>query len=160
MAATIARQALRWAAMTATDATTAEVLTHLPPSALDERMGIEVIEASRERVVARMPVAGNTQPLGLLHGGASCVIAESVGSIGASIHGSPTHYASGVEINCSHHRGVREGWVTATATPIRVGKQIATFHVEIVDEQERSVATARLTCLLRPVEADDQAVAP
>lgn len=116
-------------------------------------MGIEVTEASLERVVARMPVEGNTQPFGLLHGGANCVIAESVGSIAATLHGSPTHYAVGVEINCSHHRGVREGWVTATATPIKVGRQVASFHIEITDDAGASVATARLTCLLQPYDA-------
>jgi uncharacterized protein (TIGR00369 family) len=131
----------------------AEIHARLPPSALDERMGIEVTEVTPERVVARMPVQGNTQPLGLLHGGASCVIAESVGSIAATVHGYPTHYAVGVEINCSHHRGVRDGWVTATATPIKVGRQVASFHIEIADEDDKSVATARLTCLLQPYEA-------
>jgi uncharacterized protein (TIGR00369 family) len=130
----------------------AEILARLPPSALDERMGIEVTEVTPDRVVARMPVQGNTQPLGLLHGGASCVIAESVGSIAATVHGYPTHYAVGVEINCSHHRGVRDGWVTATAMPIKVGRQVASFHIEITDEDGTSVATARLTCLLQPYE--------
>ena len=127
-----------------------EILARLPASPLTEHMGIEVVSASPDEVVARMPVEGNTQALGLLHGGASCVIAESVGSMAATIHGYPTHYAVGVEINCSHHRGVRSGWVTATATPIKVGRQVATFHVEIVDDEDRSVATARLTCLMQP----------
>ena len=129
-----------------------EILARLPMAPLDSRMGIEVTEASLEKVVARMPVEGNTQPFGLLHGGANCVIAESVGSIAATIHGYPTHYAVGVEINCSHHRGVREGWVTATATPIKVGRQVASFHIEITDENDTSVATARLTCLLQPYD--------
>ena len=135
--------------------TTDAVLARLPPSALDERMGIEVVEATRERVVARMPVEGKTQPLGLLHGGANCVIAESAGSIAATVHGYPTHYAVGVEINCSHHRGVRDGWVTAVATPIKVGRQVATFHVEITDDDGKSVATARLTCLMQPFETEE-----
>ena len=140
------------------DVTTEQVIAHLPPSVLDQRMGIEIVEATRDRVVARMPVEGNTQPLGLLHGGASCVLAESAGSIAATIHGAPTHYAVGVEINCSHHRGVREGFVTATATPIRAGRQVATYHIEIVDDAGRSIATARLTCLLQPVEIDETAI--
>jgi 1,4-dihydroxy-2-naphthoyl-CoA hydrolase len=133
---------------------TRQVLDALPPSALDERMGIEILEADRDRVVGRMPVEGNTQPFGLLHGGASCVLAESLGSIAANIHAYPTHYAVGVEINCSHHRGVRGGFVTGTATEIRAGRQMATYHIEIVDDDNRSIATARLTCLLRPVESD------
>ena len=128
-----------------------DVLARLPPAALDSRMGIEIVEASRDRVVARMPVEGNTQPLGLLHGGASCVLAETAGSLAATIHGQPTHYAVGVEINCSHHRGARGGFVTATATAIKTGRQVATYHIEIVDDAGESVATARLTCLLRPM---------
>lgn len=140
--------------MTRVDPTTEQVLAALPPSALDERMGIEIVEATRERVVARMPVQGNTQPLGLLHGGASCVLAESVGSIAATIHAAPTHYAVGIEISASHHRGVRDGFVTATATPVRAGRQVATYGIEIVDDAGKPVATARLTCLLRPFESD------
>lgn len=134
------------------DPFTAQVLASLPPSALDERMGIEIVEAGPDRVVGRMPVEGNTQPFGLLHGGASCVLAESLGSIAANIHAHPTHYAVGVEINCSHHRGVRQGYVTGTATVLRAGRQVATYHVEIVDDDNRSIATARLTCLLRPAD--------
>jgi 1,4-dihydroxy-2-naphthoyl-CoA hydrolase len=137
-----------------------EILARLPASPLGTRMGIEVTEATPEKVVARMPVEGNTQPFGLLHGGASCVIAESVGSIAATIHGYPTHYAVGIEINCSHHRGVREGWVTATATPIKVGRQVASFHIEITDDGGRSVATARLTCLLQPYEEPSDEARP
>lgn len=131
---------------------TQQVLDSMPPSALDQRMGIEVVEATRDRVVGRMPVAGNTQPFGLLHGGASCVLAESLGSIAANIHAFPTHYAVGVEISCSHHRSARSGYVTGTATELRAGRQVATYHIEITDDDNRSVATARLTCLLRPRE--------
>jgi len=129
---------------------TQEVLAHLPPAALDERMGIEIVEATHERVVGRMPVEGNTQPFGLLHGGASCVLAESVGSIAANIHGAPTHYAVGIEISCSHHSGARSGHVTATATPLKAGRQLATYQIAITDDAGSSVATARLSCLLRP----------
>lgn len=135
--------------------TTEDVLARLPKSPLEDRLGIEVVEATRERVVARMPVEGNTQPFGLLHGGANCVLAEAVGSLAATIHGYPTHVAVGVEISCSHHRGARSGHVTATATPLRAGRQVATYHVEITDDEGESVATARLTCLLRPADSDD-----
>ena len=143
------------------DPVTQQVLDSMPPSALDQRMGIEIVEATRDRVVGRMPVAGNTQPFGLLHGGASCVLAETLGSIAANIHAYPTHYAVGVEISCSHHRSARSGHVTGTATELRAGRQVATYHVEITDEEDRSVATARLTCLLRPREdGDDRPAAP
>jgi uncharacterized protein (TIGR00369 family) len=140
--------------------TAEEIIARLPSSALDERMGIEIVEVSRDRVVGRMPVQGNTQPFGLLHGGASCVLAESLGSIAANVHASPSHYAVGVEISCSHHRGVRSGYVTGTATELRAGRQVATYHVEITDDDGRSIATARLTCLLQPVDTDEAATRP
>jgi uncharacterized protein (TIGR00369 family) len=130
----------------------ADLIAHLPVSALDQRMGIEIIEATRQRVVGRMPVEGNTQPFGLLHGGASCVLAESLGSIAANIHGQPSHVAVGIEISCSHHRGARGGHVTGVATALRAGRQVATYQIEITDDDGASVATARLTCLLRPTE--------
>jgi 1,4-dihydroxy-2-naphthoyl-CoA hydrolase len=137
-------------AMSEATPTPEQILAAIPPSALDLRMGIEVVEVSAERVVARMPVEGNTQPFGLLHGGASCVLAESVGSIAANVHGAPTHYAVGIEISCSHHSGARSGYVTATATPLKAGRQVATYHVEITDDAGTPVATARLSCMLRP----------
>ena len=118
--------------------------------ALNERMGIEIVEATAERVVATMPVAGNTQPYGLLHGGASCVLAESTGSIGALLGAPEGSFPVGVDINATHHRAVREGVVTATATPLRSGRTIATWAVSIEDDQGRLVCTARITCALRP----------
>ena len=124
-------------------------LAWIPPAALFERMGIEVVEASVERVVATMPVEGNTQPYGLLHGGASAVLAESVGSIGAALHAGKDRIAVGVDINATHHRAVRSGVVTGTATPIHLGSTTTTHQIVITDEQDRRVCTARLTCLLR-----------
>ena len=118
-------------------------------SALDQRMGIEVLEASAERVVATMPVQGNTQPYGLLHGGASVVLAESLGSIGSFLHAEQFgRVAVGVDINATHHRGVRSGLVTGTATAAHLGRSSTTFEVVIRDEQDRRVCTARLTCAL------------
>lgn len=115
---------------------------------LIERLGIEVVEAKPERVVATMPVTGNTQPYGLLHGGASCALAETVGSIGAGLHAGPGGRAVGVEINATHHRSVKDGTVTAVATALRLGGRIATYQIEITDEAARRVCTARLTCLV------------
>ncbi|MFG2877878.1 PaaI family thioesterase [Streptomyces sp. NPDC048337] len=117
--------------------------------ALGQRMDIRILEASAERVVATMPVEGNTQPYGLLHGGASAVLAETLGSVGAMMHGGITKVAVGVDLNCTHHRGVRSGQVTGVATPVHRGRSTATYEVVISDEQERRVCTARLTCLLR-----------
>lgn len=119
-------------------------------SSLHERMGIVIVDATPERVVGTMPVEGNCQPFGLLHGGASCVLAEGLGSIGASLHARPDSMAVGVDINATHHRAVRDGTVTGVATPIHLGRKIACYEVVIRDEESRRVCTARITCHLMP----------
>ena len=111
-------------------------------------MGIELVSASAERVVGRMPVAGNTQPYGLLHGGASCVLAESLGSIGSALHAGEGRIAVGVDINATHHRAVREGVVTGVATPIYLGRTTTSYEVIVTDERDKRVCTARITCQL------------
>jgi len=116
---------------------------------LPERMGIEVLEASAERVVGTMPVAGNTQPYGLLHGGASCVLAETLGSLGAALHAGPGRATIGIEIGATHHSGARDGSVTGVATRLHGGRTLATYEVVITGEDGRRVCTSRLTCLLR-----------
>jgi len=116
---------------------------------LGERMGIEWLEVSPQRTVARMPVAGNTQPFGLLHGGASAVIAESCGSVAALLHAGPGRIAVGIELSCSHHKSARDGWVTATATPLALGKTLATYEIVITNEAGERICTSRLTCMLR-----------
>ena len=117
--------------------------------ALADRMGIELIEAGPNRVVARMPVEGNTQPYGILHGGASAVLAESLGSIGAAIHGAPDRYPVGIELSCTHHRSASAGTVTGTAVPLSSGRTLSTWEVVLTDDEGRRLCTARLTCLLR-----------
>ncbi|AJT67795.1 PaaI family thioesterase [Streptomyces chattanoogensis] len=119
---------------------------------LGERMSVQVLEAAPERVVGTMPVEGNTQPYGLLHGGASAVLAETLGSVGSMLHGGPTRLAVGVDLNCTHHRGVRSGLVTGVATPVHRGRSTATYEIAITDEQDKRVCTARLTCMLREVD--------
>lgn len=116
---------------------------------LGERMGIELLEAGAERMVGRMPVAGNRQPFGLLHGGASVVLAETLGSIAAAIHGGPEKVPVGIEINATHHASATSGHVTGTATAISRGRTLATYEVVIVDDDGRRVCTSRITCLLR-----------
>ncbi|WP_157245473.1 PaaI family thioesterase [Nonomuraea typhae] len=111
-------------------------------------MGIEILHASPERVVGRMPVEGNTQPYGLLHGGASVVLAESLGSIGAAIHAGEGRIAVGIEINATHHRSAKSGHVTGVATRLHGGRSLATFEVVITDDAERRVCTSRITCML------------
>ncbi|CAN5354425.1 hotdog fold thioesterase [soil metagenome] len=117
---------------------------------LIERMGIKVSHASAERVVATMPVEGNTQPYGLLHGGASVVLAETIGSIAGMLHAGPGRAAVGVDINATHHRAVRPpDIVTGVATPIRLGGAIACYEIVISRSTGERVCTARLTCALR-----------
>ena len=119
------------------------------PGTLADRMGIRITSASPARVEATMPVAGNAQPYGLLHGGASCVLAETIGSLGAALHAGPDRIVVGIEISATHHRGVRDGSVTAVATLAHGGRTLATFDVVITDEAGRRVCTSRLTCLIR-----------
>jgi uncharacterized protein (TIGR00369 family) len=113
------------------------------------RMGIRILSASGTEVVATMPVAGNIQPYGLLHGGASCVLAETIGSLGAVLHAGLDRVVVGIEISATHHRGVSEGEVTAVATLAHGGRTLATYDIAITDEAGRRLCTSRLTCLIR-----------
>ena len=124
-------------------------LSAMNPDSLMRRMHIEVVEAAPERIVATMPVEGNTQPYGLLHGGASVVLAETLGSIGSALHAGPDRIAVGVDINATHHRAARTGVVTGVATPISLGSTLASYEVVITDDHGHRICTARLTCLLR-----------
>ncbi len=121
------------------------------PGTLLERMGIVVTEASARRVVGSMPVLGNTQPFGLLHGGASCVLAESLGSVGATLHARDIFggYAVGIDISATHHRAARAGTVTGVATALHLGGLVASYEIVITDEDDQRLCTARLTCMLR-----------
>ena len=116
---------------------------------LMERMGIVFTEVSTDRLVATMPVEGNTQPYGLLHGGASVVLAETLGSFGSVLHAGPDRVAVGIEINATHHRSALSGIVTGVATALNVGRTLVTSEIVVSDEQDRRVCTVRLTCLLR-----------
>jgi len=118
------------------------------PGTLTERLGIEFVSASAQNVTARMPVEGNTQVVGLLHGGASAALAETAGSVAATLHAGEGRGAVGVELNATHHRAVRSGWVTAVATPLHLGSRLATYEIAVNDEDGRRVCTARLTCML------------
>ena len=137
-----------------TDNTTSSPPTPTPTDdgargALAARMGIRLLELSAERTVATMPVEGNTQPYGLLHGGASAALAETVGSVAAAMHAGEGRIAVGVDLSATHHRPVREGEVTAVATPLARGRSVATYDIAITDDRGRRVCTARLTCALR-----------
>lgn len=120
------------------------------PGQLDQRLGVTYLEASTERVVARMPVEGNRQPMGLLHGGSTIALCESVASIGAFIHASRTGQAAvGVDVNATHHKSATSGHVTATATPIRLGRTATSHEIVVVDDAGQRVCTARITCFLK-----------
>ena len=129
-----------------------EAMRAMNPNSLMHRMGIEIVEASAQRLVATMPVEGNTQPYGLLHGGASVVLAETLGSIGSAVHAYPDRIAVGVDINATHHRSATSGAVTGVATAIHLGRTSACYEVVITDETQRRLCTARITCALRPAQ--------
>jgi 1,4-dihydroxy-2-naphthoyl-CoA hydrolase len=115
---------------------------------LPARMGIEITELDPDRVVGTMPVEGNMQPYGLLHGGANAVLAETLGSYAAALNAPEGRVAVGQELSCTHHRAVREGVVTGVCTPLHVGRSTSTFEIAITDAEGRRTCTARLTCLL------------
>jgi len=116
---------------------------------LADKMGIEILELSAERAVATMPVEGNRQPVGILHGGAHVVLAESLGSMAASVHAGPGRIAMGIELNASHSRAARSGVVTGTCTAIHLGRTLTTHEIVMTDEQGRRLSTVRITNILR-----------
>ena len=116
--------------------------------ALNEKMGFELLKMKPEEVIGRMPVAGNTQPYGLWHGGASCVLAETLASLGSFMYAQPERVSVGVDINATHHRSVTVGWVTGTATAVHLGRTVVSYEIVIVDDSGKRVCTARVTCQL------------
>ena len=118
------------------------------PSALDEKMGIEIIEASPQRMVGTMPVEGNTQPSGLLHGGANVVLAETLGSVGTHLHAGPNRRIVGIDVNATHHKSATSGKVTAVATAVTLGKTLCCYEVEITNDKGERTCSARITCLI------------
>ena len=120
-------------------------------SPLEERLGVVFEKVSAEETRGRMPVEGNTQIAGILHGGATCALAEGLGSIAAYAYGRERDLLPvGVDINATHHRAAREGWVTGVARPLYLGATTVTYEIVISDEQGHRMTTARITCQLRP----------
>ncbi|WP_028661691.1 hotdog fold thioesterase [Saccharomonospora saliphila] len=117
---------------------------------LNDKVGLSFTELTPERVAATMPVEGNLQPYGLLHGGANAVLAEALGSTVAALNAGADRVAMGLELSCTHHRAVRSGHVTGVATPLHVGRGTVTSEIVISDESGRRSCTARLTCVVRP----------
>ncbi len=119
------------------------------PSPLGSKLGLTLLEVGAQRTVATMPVEGNTQPYGILHGGALLALGEEVGSIAANQH-AQTHgkVCVGLDVSATHHRATRRGTVTATARPLHLGGRVATYAVEIRDDHEHLVSTFSITCML------------
>jgi uncharacterized protein (TIGR00369 family) len=119
--------------------------------ALAEKMGIEILEITVDRAVARMPVEGNTQPADLLHGGAYVVLGESLGSTAANVWAGENRLAVGIEINATHTRSATSGWVTGVCTPIHLGRTLTTHEIVVTDDQGRRCSTIRITNLIKDV---------
>jgi len=122
-----------------------EALAALGVGEMAQKLGIDLVEVTPDRATARMPVDGNRQPFGLLHGGASAALAETIGSIHAYVLAAEGRAAVGIELSCAHHRSARDGFVTAVCVPLHVGRTLATFDIVISDDTARRLCTARLT---------------
>jgi uncharacterized protein (TIGR00369 family) len=116
---------------------------------LATKMGMEITELSAERAVGSIPVEGNRQPVGLLHGGAYVVLAESLGSMAANVHAGPGRYAVGIELSASHSRSATSGRVTGTCTAIHLGGTLTTHEIVLTDDEGRRCSTVRITNMIR-----------
>ena len=125
-----------------------EALRTLASGQLDSKMGIKIIEATPQRLVGTMPVEGNRQPAGLLHGGANVILAESLGSVGTQLHAGLDRRIVGVDINATHHKSATQGIVTGVATAISLGKTMCSYEIVITNEAGERTCTARITCLI------------
>jgi uncharacterized protein (TIGR00369 family) len=125
-----------------------EALRTLGSGQLDSKMGIKIIEATPSRLVGTMPVEGNRQPAGLLHGGANVILAESLGSVGTQLHAGLDRRIVGVDINATHHKSATQGLVTGVATAISLGKTMCSYEIVITNEAGERTCTARITCLI------------
>jgi uncharacterized protein (TIGR00369 family) len=113
---------------------------------IHELLDVEVLEAESTRVVLRLPVTWKVhQPYGILHGGVSALLAESAASLGAALAAGPDRQVVGIEINASHLRSVRDGHLTATATPLRAGRTVQVWSISLTDDEERVICQARCT---------------
>jgi 1,4-dihydroxy-2-naphthoyl-CoA hydrolase len=122
-------------------------------SPLDAKLGVEVVDWNPDRLVATMPVKGNEQPFGLLHGGATCTLAETIGSMAAAVGAGPERQVVGIELNMSYLRAATSGTVTAVCTPVRRGRTLSTFLIQVSDDEGRPTATGRLTTMTLPQQA-------
>lgn len=114
-----------------------------------ERLGLEWVDIGLSRVVARMPVEGNTQPYGILHGGATAALCETIGSIGTAVAIGIDKRPVGIQVSVNHLRAVHEGHVTGTGVPVHLGKTVAVWDIRVEDDEGRLVAVGRLTLAIR-----------
>lgn len=122
--------------------------------ALADAMGMRFLEFTVERSVATLPVEGNTQPVGLMHGGAYVVLGESLGSMSANLYAGPGRLAVGVDINATHTRSARSGLVTGVCTPIHLGRNLTVHEIVITDDEGRRCSTVRITNMIRDLPAE------
>jgi 1,4-dihydroxy-2-naphthoyl-CoA hydrolase len=127
-----------------------ETLKPLSPNTMAEYLGIEWVEVGDDFIKAKMPVDHRTiQPYGLLHGGASCVLAETLGSVAsAMVIDHSQFYCVGIEINANHVRGVKEGYVTGVTTPLHLGSTTHVWDIKLYDEKQKLVCVSRLTVVI------------
>ncbi|GAA1467856.1 hotdog fold thioesterase [Microbacterium thalassium] len=121
--------------------------------ALADKMGMRFTEFTVDRAVATMPVEGNTQPVGLMHGGAYVVLGESLGSMSANLYAGPGRLAVGVDINATHTRSATSGLVTAVCTPVHLGRSLTVHEIVVTDDQGRRCSTIRITNMIKDVES-------
>ena len=128
-----------------------EILTQVHIGTTVAHLGIEFLEVGDDFLRARAPVDARTrQPMGILHGGVSVLLAEALGSCGAAWAAPEGHRAVGLEINANHLRSASEGWVTGTARPIHVGRSTHVWQIELVDDQGRPTCISRITIAILP----------
>ncbi|MGZ0710889.1 hotdog fold thioesterase (plasmid) [Coraliomargarita sp. W4R53] len=136
-----------------TDADGLSWVTQRGMGALAEKMGMQFTEFTLERCVATMPVEGNTQPVGLMHGGAYVVLGESLGSMAANLHAGPTRLAVGVDINATHTRSATSGLVTGVCTPLHLGRSVTVHEIVVSDDQGRRCSSIRITNMIKEMPA-------
>ena len=127
-----------------------DILNQTSENTLIEHLQIAYSEITDNSISATMPVAPIThQPLGMLHGGASVVLAETLGTVAAYFSVAPPAYCVGVEINANHVRSIREGLVTGTATPCHLGRVTHVWQIEIRDQDQHLISTSRMTVMVK-----------
>ena len=133
---------------------TLEMFADLGKNTMSEHIGIEWVELGTDYLKAKMPVDHRTiQPYGLLHGGASCVLAETLGSVGAAmVIDQGLYYCVGIEINANHIRGIKKGHVFGKASPLHLGSSTHVWDIKITNEEDKLICVSRLTVAIIPIK--------